>query len=558
MTTKPWHKFYDYFAPTTIRYPRYPAQRIFQLSVSSNPDKVCTIFYGSELTFWQVREQVMRLANALGARGVKKGDRVGIHLPNCPQFIVAYLAILHLGGIVVNMNPLYTASELQFIIENTKMDAMITFDMFLDNVRKAAAATGLKRIVVTKITDYINGLGVSTAKSLDLEEGWLHFSELIENCKDTRIPRVPVEPEDPAMIQFTGGTTGFPKGALLTHGNLVAATFQVGMWAPPGVYTPQAVSPQERSVLSILPFFHVYGNIVAMNWSFFGCATQILVPRFDIDEVIDTIVKAGHITYFPAVPTMITAIVNHPKAANLNLGKAISLLSSGGAPMPMELIERVIDMGITFNEGYGLSETSSITIANPITCNKVGSIGIPMADNDFRIVNMDNGTEDVKPGESGELLVKGPTVMKGYWNNPEETKNQLTDGWLHTGDIAQVDEDGYLFIVDRKKDMIIASGFNIYPREIEEVLYEYPKISEAVAIGIPHDYRGETVKVFVVLQPGVTATEQEIIDFCREKLTAYKVPKIVEFRDTVPKSLVGKILRKVLRDEELAKLKKDQ
>ncbi len=556
MMTKPWHKFYDYNVPYTIRYPQFPAQRIFQLAAGTHPNKVCTVFYGTELTYWQVRDQVLRMANALAAKGVKKGDRVGIHLPNCPQFIVAYLAVMHLGGIVVNMNPLYTPTELHFIIENTMMNTLITFDMFLDNVRKAVAGTGLKRVVVTKITDYINGLGVSTARTLDLEDGWFHFSELIENCTDTRMPRVPIVPDDPAMIQFTGGTTGFPKGALLTHGNLVAATFQAGMWALPGVYSPLAMPQQERNALCVLPFFHVYGNIVAMNWSFFGCATQILVPRFEIDEILDTIVKAGRVTYFPAVPTMITAIVNHPKAANLDLGRYIGLLNSGGAPMPVELIERVIDLGITFNEGYGLSETSSITIANPISYNKVGSIGIPMADNDFRIVNVDNGTEDVKSGQSGELLVKGPTVMKGYWNNPEETKNQLRDGWLYTGDVAQVDEDGYIFIVDRKKDMIIASGFNVYPREIEEVLYEHPKISEAVAIGIPHDYRGETVKIFVVLHSGEKATEQEIIDFCKEKMTAYKVPKIVEFRDTVPKSAVGKILRKVLRDEELEKLKK--
>ncbi len=556
MTTKPWHKFYDYYVPHTIRYPQYPAQRIFQLTAGQVPNKVCTNFYGSEMTFWQVRDQVLRLANALAAKGVKKGDRIGIQLPNTPQFIVSYLAVLHLGGIVVNINPLYTSTELKFIIENTSMETLITFDMILPNVRPVVKETGLKRVIVTKVTDYINGLGVSTAKSLDLEEGWLHFSELIENCKDTRPPRVLIVPDDPAMIQFTGGTTGFPKGALLTHGNLVAATFQCGMWASPGAYSPSAPPQQERSALCALPFFHVYGNIAAMNWAFFGCATQILVPRFDIDEILDTIVKAGHITYFPAVPTMITAIVNHPKAASLDLGKYIGLLNSGGAPMPIELIERVIDLGITFNEGYGLSETSSITIANPISASKVGSIGIPMADNEFRLVDVENGVDDVKPGESGELLVKGPTVMKGYWNNPEETKNQLTDGWLHTGDIAQLDEDGYIFIVDRKKDMIIASGFNIYPREIEEVLYEHPKISEAVAIGIPHDYRGETVKIFVVLQPGAKATEQEIIDFCKEKMTAYKVPKIVEFRDAVPKSAVGKMLRKVLRDEEVAKLKK--
>jgi long-chain acyl-CoA synthetase len=526
------------------------------MTAGANPNKICTVFYGSELTYWQVREQVMRMSNALAAKGVKKGDRVGIQLPNCPQFIVAYLAVMHLGGIVVNINPLYTASELKFIIENTTLTTLFTFDMILPAVRPVAKETGLKRVIVTKVTDYINGLGVSTAKSLELEEGWLHFSELIENCKDTRPPRVPIVPEDPAMIQFTGGTTGFPKGALLTHGNLVAATFQAGLWASPGAYNPHAMPQSERSALCVLPFFHVYGNVVAMNWSFFGCATLIIVPRFEIDEILDTIIKAGHITYFPAVPTMITAIVNHPKASSLDLGKYLGLLNSGGAPMPVELIERVIDLGITFNEGYGLSETSSITIANPLAYNKVGSIGIPMADNDFRIVNVENGTEDVKPGESGELLVKGPTVMKGYWNNPTETANQLKDGWLYTGDIAQVDDEGYIFIVDRKKDMIIASGFNIYPREIEEVLYEHPKVSEAVAIGIPHDYRGETVKAFVVLHPGQTATEQEIIEFCKVKLTAYKVPKIVEFREAVPKSPVGKILRKVLRDEELSKLKK--
>jgi long-chain acyl-CoA synthetase len=436
------------------------------------------------------------------------------------------------------------------------MQAMVTFDMALDNVRAVAKVTELKTVIVTKITDYINGLGVSTAKSLDLEEGWLHFSELIENCKDTRLPRVPIVPSDPAMIQFTGGTTGFPKGALLTHGNLVAATFQAGMWASPGAYAPVAPSQQERNVLSVLPYFHVYGNIVAMNWAFFGCATQICVPRFEIDEILDIIVKSGHILYFPAVPTMITAIVNHPKAASLDLGRYLGLLNSGGAPMPVELIEKVIDLGITFGEGYGLSETSSITISNPISRSKPGSIGIPMADNDFRLVDVERGLEDVKPGEPGELVVKGPTVMQGYWNNPEETKNQLRDGWLHTGDIAQVDEDGYIFIVDRKKDMIIASGFNIYPREIEESLYEHPKVADAVAVGIPHDYRGETVKVFIVLKPGEEATEQEIIDYCKQKMTAYKVPKLVEFRDAVPKSAVGKILRKALRDEELAKLKK--
>jgi long-chain acyl-CoA synthetase len=558
MTVQPWHQYYDYYVPTTIRYPRFPAQKIFHLSAGAFPDKAATNFYGSEITFRQLRAQVIRMANALARIGVKKGERVGIQLPNCPQFVIAYLATLHLGGIVVNINPLYTYEELKFIAENTEMETLITFDMTLPGVRPLAKEVGFKRVVVTKVTDYINGLGVSTAKSLELEEGWHHFSELMEGCSDTRIPRIDIFPQDPAMIQFTGGTTGFPKGALLTHGNLVAASFQAGLWGPPGSYTPAAMPSGERYVLSALPYFHVYGNIVAMNWGLFTCSTQVLMPRFDIDEILDTIAKFKRITYFPAVPTMITAIVAHPKASAMDLGKYLGMLNSGGAPMPVELIEQVIDMGISFNEGYGLSETASLALSNPIGFGKVGSIGIPMPDNDVRLVDVDNGVEDVKQGDPGEIIIKGPTVMQGYWKNPEETANQLRNGWLHTGDIAVRDEDGYVFIVDRKKDLIIASGFNIYPREVEEVLYQMPKIAEAVVVGIPHDYRGETVKAYVVIKPGVAATEAEIVTFCKEKLTAYKVPKVVEFRDTLPKSAVGKILRKVLRDEEIAKIKKTQ
>jgi len=254
---------------------------------------------------------------------------------------------------------------------------------------------------------------------------------------------------------------------------------------------------------------------------------------------------------------LITAIINHPKAAGLNLDKRLGLLNSGAAPMPVELIEKVKDMGIYFSEGYGLSESTSLGIANPVLgMKKAGSIGVPFPDNDVRLVDVESGAEDVKPGDPGEIIMKGPLIMQGYWNNPSETAGQLRDGWLHTGDIAQADEDGYLFIVDRKKDMIIAGGFNIYPREVDEVLYQCPKVCEAVSLGIPDEYRGETVKAFVVLKPGETATEKEIIDFCKQKLTKYKVPTVVEFRDSLPKSAIGKILRKTLRQEDLEKLKK--
>jgi len=553
---KPWHRHYDYNVPTSIRYPRIPAQSLFQLSVGTFPDKPCINFYGTEYTFWQIRERMLRMTNALGKLGVKKGDRVGIHLPNCPQFPISYLAVLSLGAIVVNMNPLYTISELKHIMEITGMETAISFDIGLPNIRTLSKDVGLKRIVVTRVTDYINGFGVSTAKDLDLnkDEGFYHFSELIEGTPETRLPRFPFSPDDPAMIQFTGGTTGVPKGALLTHANILAATFQAAMWGNP-VNLP--VPAERRTVLSVLPYFHVYGNIVAMNWAFFTNATQILVPRFDIEELMGIIANFEDISFFPAVPTMITAIINHKKALELNLAKRLKVLNSGAAPMPVELIEKVQDMGIYFSEGYGLSESTSLGISNPIFgMKKVGSIGIPFPDNDVRLVDVGNGTDDVKPGDPGEIIMKGPLIMKEYWNNPEETAGQLVDGWLHTGDIAIRDEDGYIFIVDRKKDMIIAGGFNIYPREIDEVLYQHPKIAEAASLGVPDEYRGETVKACIVLKSGESATEKEIIEFCKTRLTAYKVPKIIEFRDSLPKSAVGKILRKVLKQEELDKRKK--
>jgi len=494
------------------------------------------------------------MANALGRLGVKKGERVGIHLPNCPQFVIAYYATLSLGAIVVNLNPLYTADELKLMIETTGMTTLITFDMVLPVIRTISKDAAIPRIVVTKVTDYIDGMGVSTAKDLELDEGWHHFSAILDECSDTRIPKIDIAPDDPAMIQFTGGTTGLPKGAVLTHANIIAATMACSLWGNP---TITLISPEMRSVLAVLPFFHVYGNIVVLNWGMFNCATQILVPRFDIDELMGLLANFEQITFFPTVPTLITALINHPKATELNLAKKLGLLNSGGAPMPVDLIEQAQDMGIFFSEGYGLSESTSLGIANPILgLKKVGSIGIPFPDNDVRLVDIENGVEDVTPGEPGEIIMKGPLIMKGYWDNPEETANQLRDGWLYTGDIAQVDEDGYFFIVDRKKDMIIAGGYNIYPREIDEVLYQHPKIMDAVAVGIPHEYRGETVKAYVVLKQGETATEKEIIDFCRDKLAAYKAPKIVEFRDELPKSAVGKVLRKVLRDEEVKKQKK--
>ncbi len=548
-----WQKFYDYSVPTTIRYPKYPIQQMVHVSASLYPKKAATNLYGSEMTFAQLRNRMVRMANALARLGIKKGDRIGIALPNCPQYVISYYATFSVGAIVVNMNPMYTYDELKFMVENTGMETLITFDAVLPMVRTLAKDTALKRVIVTKVTDMVEGSATSTFKSLELEEGWHHFSELIEASSDTSIPRIAFSPEDPALIQFTGGTTGLPKGALLTHGNIVAATFQGSLWGSPIV----AGLPQEqRAVIGIIPYFHIYGNLCCINWAILNGATQIILPRFDIDELLETITRFEQITYLPAVPTMITAIANHPKAAQLNLGEHIKLIASGGAPMPTELINKIRDMGIAFGEGWGMSETTSSGISNPVLANKIGSIGIPLMDNDLRLVDVENGVEDVKPGEPGEIVIKGPTVMSGYWNNPQETADQLKEGWLHTGDVGQMDGDGYIYIVDRKKDMIIAGGFNIYPREVDEVLYQHPKVAEAVAVGVPDAYRGETVKAYIVLKQGETATEKDVIDFCKKKLAPYKVPKLIEFRDAIPKSAVGKILRKMLREEELAKVKK--
>ena len=553
METKHWHRSYDYNVPTTIRYSRFPVQNMIHIAAAQFPGKACTNFYGSELSYRQIRSQVLRMANALTALGLEKGDRVGMALPNCPQYVIAYYAILSAGGIVVNMNPLYTHDELKFMMENSGLETLFTFDMVLATMQPLAGELGLKRVIVTKVTDYINGFGVSDAKSMNLGEGWYHFSELLEKYTDERLPRIHMTPEDPALIQFTGGTTGLPKGALLTHSNIIAATFQCAQWGNSSIIYS---SFEKRAVISIIPYFHIYGNIVCMNWSMLSMATQILVPRFDLEEFMGILGSTHEITFFPAVPTMITAIANHPKTEELKIGERIRLINSGGAPMPTELIQKIKDMGVYFGEGWGMSETCSMGIANPILANKIGSIGVPLMDNDVRLVDVENGVEDVKPGEPGEILLKGPSVMKEYWNNPEETANQLSDGWLHTGDVGQMDEDGYIYIVDRKKDMIIAGGFNIYPREVDEVLYQHPKVAEGVTVGVPDAYRGETVKVFVVLKPGETATDKEIIDFCKAKLAPYKVPKLVEFRESIPKSAVGKILRKILRDEEIAKMKK--
>ena len=540
--SRPWHQHYDHLVPTTIRYPRVPVTQLLDLPASVCPDKAALLFLGTQISFLELRRLALRMANALAGLGIAKGDRVLLHLPNCPQYLIAYYGALLNGAIVVNANPMYTPSELAYIVGETEPRALVTFEGALPAVEQLLQTVEIPHVIVTGVRDYAGG-----HLTQSLPDGWHRFRPLQEQGRAS-LPGVEVRPSDPAQIQFTGGTTGVPKGAVLTHGNVIAAVYQCALWGA-GLFNAQP--PAERVTMAVLPYFHVYGNVVVLGSSLLNCASQIVVPRFELEEFLGVLAAFDRITYFPSVPTMIGALINHPHAPGLELDRKLGLMNSGGAPMPVELIAKVRDLGIMYSEGWGMSESTSLGCSNPILgLKKLGSIGVPFPDADVRIVDLETGTREVGVGEPGELIIRGPVVMQGYWKAPQQTAEQLRDGWLFTGDIATRDEDWYFYIVDRKKDMIIAGGFNVYPREIDEVLHQHPKVQVGVTVGMPDAYRGETVKAFVVLKPGQTATEQEIIAFCRERLAAYKAPKLVEFRDALPLSAVGKVLRRMLRDEK--------
>jgi long-chain acyl-CoA synthetase len=546
-----WHDHYDYDVPTTLRYPRILVHDTLQIPANSHPDKAAILYEGQEITFWELRQLVLRFANALKALGVDKGERVGIHLPTCPQYVIAFRAVLSLGAIVVNLNPLYPANELITIADQTTLTTLITIDKALPSVRQLCQELKIPRVIVSDSADFTASAHEPTPTKL--EEGWHHFSEILQKSTNTDRVRVEIKTDDPAVIQFTGGTTGVPKGAVLTHANVIAATVHASVWTTPRV---KRTSIEKLSTLIVIPLYHVYGNLIS-NWAIYNCATQILMPQFDIDKLMGIIGSKKEITYFCTVPTMASAIMNHPKAKEIEIGKILGVMHMGAAPCPIELMEQIKNAGIFLTEGWAMSETACSGTGNPVMgMRKVGSIGIPRPDTDIKLVDLNTGETEVPQGEPGEIIIKGPQVMKEYWNNPVETANQLKDGWLSTGDIAIQDEDGYLFIIDRKKDMIISGGFNIYPREVDEVLFQHPKVEFGIAVGVPDQYRGETLKAFVVLKKGEVATEKEIIDFCKDNLAAYKVPKFVEFRESLPQSSVGKVLRKELREEEIKKARK--
>ncbi len=551
MAERIWHHFYDEGVPFEIEPPEEPLFIQLEKTALEFPQVVATDFMGARLTYRQLAEQVKRFASSLSAMGVEPGDRIAIMLPNCPQIIIAYYAALSIGAVVVMTNPMYVEREMAHQFGDAGVKVLVGLDHFMPRIENIWKETPVEQLIITSIRDYLpfplNVLYPLKARKQKLNlrvpygESVHSFKSLVRNSPGNP-PRPEVAMDDLALLQYTGGTTGIAKGAMLTHRNLMANVIQLIAYCP-------FKRGQER-LLCVAPFFHVLGMTVLMNFSVCMSASMILLPRFEINNLLKTTVKTRP-TIAVLVPTIFAAMVNNPEIARCDIS-SINYCFSGSAPLPIEIMDQFEEItGGIILEAYGLTEASPVTHANPIQGKrKPGSVGIALSSTDARIMDLESGTRELPVGEPGELVVKGPQVMKGYWNREEETAETLRDGWLYTGDIAYMDADGYVFIVDRKKDMIIAGGYNVYPREIDEVLYEHPKIADAVSIGVPDAYRGETVKVFVVVKPEETLTEEEVIAHCKEKLAAYKVPRLVEFRQELPKSMVGKVLRKELRAEE--------
>lgn len=540
-TQKPWLKHYDFWVPDEINFPRQPVNQILNQAALQFSDRPAVAFGDATLSYSEVKAQVDRLATALAGLGIGKGDRVGIMLPNCPQYLVSFFAIVRLGAIVVSVNPLYTPREVEMVARDSGMRAIIILDALAGIASQIQAQSQIEHIITTSLAAYSTGVQAASP----MQGGSLSFAELIAGVKAPLLPRVEIDPaEDVAVLQYTGGTTGVPKGAMLTHANLFAATVQCSLWSS------QFIERGNERFLLVLPFFHVYGLVVGAIFGVWCGALQILIPKFDVNLLLTAIARHQP-TFFPGVPTLFISLLNHPNARSAGLDR-IRRFNSGSAPLPLEVLDQFEQLsGAVLYEGYGMTETASLAITTPTySKRKPGSIGLPVTGTECKIVDLKTGERELPAGEAGELCVRGPQVMKGYWNRPEETAAAMRDGWLYTGDVARMDEDGYFTIVQRKKDMVIVSGFNVYPTEIEDVLFTHPAVKEVGVIGVPCAYRGEAVKAFIILKTGVAAAAEELIEYSRTRLARYKVPSFIEFVESLPKSAIGKVLRRELQEAE--------
>ena len=545
-----WLKSYDPQTAHSAQYPGTCMPQVLEKNARDFPDRLAVEFFGYRLTYRQLWDQVLRLANGLKGIGVEEGSKVAVMLPNTPQCVIAYYAALWLGAIVVMTNPLYVERELIHQWNDSDAEFLFTLDHLYPKIETVLPKTAIRSTIITSIKDYLpfplRCLYPVKARFQKLFTSvpcdgirFLSFRKMIEDNRPDPVP-CGARPEGLALLQYTGGTTGVPKGAMLTHKNLLSNVVQIVSWLP-------SLDPGTERILAVLPFFHVLGMTVGLNFSIYSVSAVIIVPRFNADELIKTI-KKKRPTFFPGVPAIYIAIMAHPKVDSFDL-TSIKFCVTGASPMPVDILRRFEEKtGSKIIEGYGLSEASPVTHVNPIMgTRKPGSVGLALPDTDCRIVDSQTGSVDVASGEVGELIVRGPQVMAGYWKRDRETRETLRDGWLYTGDLATMDGEGYVFIVDRKKDMVISSGYNVYPREIEEVLYEHPKVLDAAAIGVSHPKKGEVLKVFVVARPGARLETDEILAWCKEKLAPYKVPKEIELTDSLPKTNVGKVLRRELR-----------
>jgi long-chain acyl-CoA synthetase len=553
MTQHSWLQHYPQEVPPTFDYPKQHIAQFLIHAAAKFPHHPAMQFLGKSINYDELLDTSYRFANALKHLGIQKGDRVAIMLPNCPQTVISYFGALMAGAIVVQTNPLYVQRELEHQMLDSGARLIVCLDLLINRVRDVLPTTMLEKVIITSIKDYLpfpksylyplkmkrEGLW----QSIHYEDPFHSFKQLLKQSPNTHCLEAVDAEQDIALLQYTGGTTGVSKGVMLTHYNLVSNTIQARMWC----YRGQ--EGRER-YLAVLPFFHVFGMTILMNQSVMLAGTLILIPKFDVEMVLNSIHKHKP-TIFPGAPTMYIALLNHPKVHKYDLS-SIEVCISGAASLPAEIQDQFERLtGGKLIEGYGLTEASPVTHCNNIwEKRKLGSIGIPFIDTTARVVNSETG-EELPVGEVGEIIVQGPQVMKGYWNRPEQTEQTLRGGWLYTGDMAMMDDDGFFYIMDRKKDMIIAGGFNIFPREVEEVLFEHPKVQECVVAGVPDEYRGETVKAYIVLKADVTVTKEELDAWCRERLAAFKVPRIYEFREDLPKTMIGKVLRRKLVEEEL-------
>lgn len=551
---RPWVKHYDDGVPATIDYPRIASYELLEETAKKYPDKVCTIFKGGKITYREMDEITDRLAAGLHSLGVRKGDRVGLFIPNTPQFVMAFYAILKLGAVVVATNPLYTPREIEYQVKDAGVEVMILMTNNYEKVKSIQSKTKIRQIVATNIKEALPQplrllfTLVKEKKSgfrVKLRDNDVWMQDLIKQFTPDQRPKVEVTAEDTALFQYSGGTTGISKGVVASHYGLVANTYQIDAWNPLG-------KEGEEIVLMAIPLYHAYGMVVGLKYGIKIGATFVMVPDpRDMKDVLENAVKYKA-TIYPGVPAMYNAINNNKDvlAGKYDLS-TIKVCISGSAPLMRETKLKFEEItGGNLAEGYGLSEAPVATHCNPIIgLNKTGSIGMPFPDVECRIVSLDDEVTPLGSGEIGELILKGPQVMKGYHNMPTETANSLRNGWLYTGDIAYMDEDGYFYIVDRKKELIKPGGFQVWPREVEEVLSDHPAVLEVGVGGIPDAESGEAVKAWVVLKQDECVTAEELIAFAREGLAAYKIPKEIEFRNELPKTAVGKILRRELIKE---------